>query len=224
MMAQAWRIARKDLREEWRSKESLNAAVAFAILVLLLFSFAFDPAADETRQYAGGILWLVFTFAAVLILNRTFAKERTNDCLEALLVSPVAASAIFLGKAIASFVLVLAVEAICLPAFAIFYNAQLTAGWTTLAAVIPLATWGMAVVGTVFSALTVNLHLRELMLPMLIYPMLLPAIVGAIELTRVALEGRPPTADEWFWFRLLIGFDIIFTSLALLLIEVVLVD
>lgn len=215
------RVARKDLRSELRSKESLNAAVSVTIVLLLLFSFAFDPVAEETRQWAGGLLWLVYSFAAVLIVNRAFAREIPNDCLEALRASPVPASALFLGKAIASFVLLLAVELIALPAFAVFYNVQLTARPMPLAAALLLTTWGVVTIGTVFGAVTVNLQLRELMLPVLIYPMTIPALVGAIELTSATVTNSEPLG---LWFRLLIGFDIIFTSLALMLAEVILTD
>jgi heme exporter protein B len=221
VIAAAMRVARKDLRSELRSKESLNAAVSVTIVLLLLFSFAFDPVAEETRQWAGGLLWLVYSFAAVLIVNRAFAREIPNDCLEALRASPVPASALFLGKAIASFVLLLAVELIALPAFAVFYNVQLTARPMPLAAALLLTTWGVVTIGTVFGAVTVNLQLRELMLPVLIYPMTIPALVGAIELTSATVTNSEPLG---LWFRLLIGFDIIFTSLALMLAEVILTD
>lgn len=215
------RVAGKDLRSELRGKESLNAAVSITIVLLLLFSFAFDPVAEETRQWAGGLLWLVYSFAAVLVVNRAFARELPNDCLEALRASPVPASAVFLGKAMASFVLLLFVEAIALPAFAIFYNVQLTTRPMPLAAAILLTTWGVVTIGTAFGAVTVNLQLRELMLPVLIYPMMIPALVAAIELTAASIADTQPLG---IWFRLLIGFDIIFTSLALMLAEVILTD
>lgn len=221
MIAAAMRVARKDLRSELRSKESLNAAVSVTLVLLLLFSFAFDPVAEDTNQWAGGLLWLVYSFAAVLIVNRAFARETPNDCLEALRASPVPASALFLGKAIASFVLLLAVELIALPAFAVFYNVQLTTRPMPLTAALVLATWGVVTIGTAFGAVTVNLQLRELMLPVLIYPMMIPALVAAIELTSATVTNSDPLG---LWFRLLIGFDIIFTSLALMLAEVILTD
>ena len=215
------RVAAKDLRSELRSKESLNAAVSITIVLLLLFSFAFDPAADETRQWAGGLLWLVYSFAAVLIVNRAFARETPNDCLEALRASPIPASALFLGKAVASFVLLLAVELIALPAFAIFYSVELLDRPMPLATALLLATWGVVTIGTAFGAVTVNLQLRELMLPVLIYPMMIPALVAAIELSSATVANTEPLG---LWFRLLIAFDIIFTSLALMLADVILTD
>lgn len=215
-------IAAKDLRSELRTKEALNAAVAFAIVVLVLFSFAIDRVSGEIREMSGGLLWLVFAFAGALILNRSFARELPNDCLDALLASPLSGASLFLGKALASFVLLLIVELVSLLAFGILYNLDWTRQPGLLAAVLLLGTWGMTVIGTVFSALTVNLRLRELMLPMLVYPMMIPALMAAMRLTTLLIAAEPVSNDDWIWFRLLIGFDIIFTSLALGLVEIVL--
>ncbi len=221
MIGYAMAIAGKDLRAELRGKESLNSAISLTVVLLLLFQFAFDPSSDETRQWAGGLLWLVYSFAAVLIVTRGFARELPNDCLEALRASPVPASALFLGKAVASFLILLGVEIVALPVFGIFYNVNPASSILPLAAAILLATWGVTVIGTMFGVITVNLHLRELMLPVLIYPMMIPPLVAAIELTSAAINNTIPEA---VWYRLLIGFDIIFTALALALSEVVLVD
>ena len=216
-------IAAKDLRSEFRTKEAINASLSFALVILVLFSFAFDPTSDMTREISGGLLWLVFAFAGVLLLNRSFARELPNDCLDALIASPVPTAALFLGKAIANYVLLLGIEVFCLPVFGIFFNVHWASqpGW--LALVFLLATWGMAVVGTVFSALTVNLRLREIMLPMLLYPVLIPCLMAAIQLTTPLVAGEPLTGDLFAWIRLLIGFDAIFTALALVLIDTVLV-
>jgi heme exporter protein B len=216
-------IAAKDLRSEFRTKEALNASLSFSVVILLLFSFAFDPASEMTREISGGILWLAFAFAGALILNRSFARELNNDCLEALVSSPVSPAALFLGKALASFTLLLLVEAVSLPVFGIFYNVRWTARIGPLMGVVLLATWGMTVVGTMFSALTVNLRLRELMLPALVYPMMIPALMSAMQLTTLLLAGEPVAGDNLVWVRLLAGFDIIFTALSLALVETVLV-
>ena len=220
---QSFAIAAKDLRSELRGKEAINAALSFAVVILLLFSFAFDPTVEQTREIAGGLLWLVFAFAGALILNRSFARELANDCLDALVSSPVSGAALFLGKALASTALLLGVELVCLPVFGIFYNLRWTGqiGWLVL--VLVLATWGMAVIGVMFSALTVNLRLRELMLPVLVYPMMIPALMAAMQLTTLLLAGEPITGDNFIWLRLLIGFDVIFTALAVGLVEAVLV-
>ena len=215
-------IAVKDLRSEWRSREVFNAAFSFALVVLLLFSFTFDPSGEETRGMSGGLLWLVFSFAGVLVLNRSFAREKDNDCLDALVAAPISAAAIFLGKALANAVLLLALELACLPVFGIFYNVGWTAQMGWLLPVLALGTWGIAVVGTVFSALTVNVRLRELMLPLLVFPIVVPVLMAAVQLTTTVFSGEP-MAPELGWLRLMAGFDLIFTLLAMALVEVVLV-
>jgi heme exporter protein B len=216
-------VAGKDLRAEVRTKEAINASVSFAIVILLLFSFAFDPTSELTREIAGGLLWLVFAFAGALVLNRSFARELTNDCLDVLVASPLSGSALFVGKALANYVLLLAIELICVPVFGIFYNTVLTRQLPALMLVFLLATWGLTVIGTMCSALTVNLRLRELMLPMLVYPMMIPCLMGAIQLTGPLLQGQPLSGDLLTGLRILIGFDIIFTALSLVLVETVLV-
>lgn len=223
ILRQTFTVAVKDLRSEFRTKEALNASLSFALVILLLFSFAFDPTADTTREISGGLLWLVFAFAGALILNRSFARELVNDCLDMLLASPVPSHALFLGKVLANYILLLGIEVCCLPVFGLFYRATWWEQPLWLASVFLLATWGMSVVGTVFSALTVNLRLRELMLPMLVYPMLIPCLMAAMRLTTPILAGDPMTGDVLAWMRLLVAFDIIFTALAVMLVETVLI-
>ncbi len=220
---QAWLVASKDLRTELRTKEAVNASLSFALVILLLFSFAFDPTSEQTREISGGLLWIVFAFAGALILNRSFARELVNDCLDALVASPVSGAALFLGKSAANLALLLAVELVCLPVFGVFYNVRWTHNFWPLLLVLVLGTWGLTVIGTMFSALTVNLRLRELMLPTLVYPLMIPGLVAAIQLTTALLAGEPLSGDLYNWLRLLAGFDIIYTALALTLADTVLV-
>jgi heme exporter protein B len=196
--------------------------LSFSIIILLLFSFAFDPTSEQIVELSGGLLWLVFAFASALVINRSFARDLPNDCLDALLASPVSGAALFFGKAIANFVLLLAIELISLPVFGVFYNVDWTRQIWPLMAVVLLTTWGLSVVGTTFSAMTVNMRLRELMLPMLVYPILIPCLLAAITLSAELIAGKPLTPDSLVWMRLLIGFDVIYTALALTLVEVVL--
>jgi heme exporter protein B len=214
-------IARKDLRTEFRTKEALNASVSFALVVLLLFSFAFDLGRDEFYDISGGLLWLVFTFAGALIVNRSFIREVPNDCLDVLIASPMPAWSLFLGKVIASFVLLLIVELVSLPIYGLFNNLQWLRAFWPLFGVMVLATWGITVTGVAFSAVTVNVRLRELMLPVLHYPLLIPLLVGAMQVSTVLIKGEP--ADVFQELRIVIVFDLIFTSLALYLIEFILV-
>ena len=216
-------IAGKDLRAELRGKETINASLSFSLVILLLFSFAFDPTADETRAICGGLLWLVFAFAGALVLNRSFARELPNDCLDALIASPLPPSALFMGKVMANMLILMTVEIICLPIFGLFYNVNWTQQFGMLLLVLVLTTWGLTVVGTMFSALTVNMRLRELMLPTLIYPIMIPGLLAAIQLTTLLAVGEPLTPDYYPWLKLLAGFDLIYTLLGLALVDTVLV-
>jgi len=217
-------IMMKDLRAEMRTKEALNASLAFSIVILVLFSFAFDPGSETIMEFSGGLLWLVYSFAGALVLNRSFAREKDNDCLDALIASPAPPGALFLGKALANCALLLAVELVSLAAFALFYDVRIGAHqfWLILM-VTALATWAMTVIGTMFSALTVNLRLRELMLPILVYPFMIPALMAAMLLTTDLMAGMSIWGNDSIWVRVLVAFDFVFTALAVVFIDVVLV-
>jgi heme exporter protein B len=214
-------IARKDLVTEFRTRDALNASVSFALVVLMLFSFAFDLARDEFYDISGGLLWLVYTFAGALIVNRSFVREVPNDCLDVLIASPMPAWALFLGKTVAGFVLLMIVELASLPVFGLFNNIIWIPSFFPHLGLMMLATWGITVTGVAFSAVTVNVRLRELMLPVLHYPLLVPLLIGAMQISTVLLKGEG--ADIFQEMRIVIVFDLIFTSLALYLIEFILV-
>jgi heme exporter protein B len=201
----------------------MNAAVSFAVVVLLLFSLAFDPIENpETKDLSGGLLWIVYLFAGVLLLNRSFVRETAGDCLDALVASPVPGSAIFLGKAVANTVMLLTLELISLPVFAVFYDINVVQRPGLLALVCLLGSWALSSVGTIFSAITANNRLRELMLPLLVFPITVPALMACVDLTRVILLGEP-LGDSAVWLRMPLGFDLIFTLLGAILLEPVLV-
>src|SRR5450756_1107864 len=157
----------------------------------------------------------------VAMFNRSFARELSNDCLDALISAPIPGAALFLGKALANYILVLAVELIALPLFGVFYNVRWTAQFWQLMMVIALATWGMTVTGTMFSALTVNIRLREVMLPILNFPILIPALLGAMQLTSALVAGKLITAANEAWLKMLIGFDVMYTAVSVFLVETV---
>jgi heme exporter protein B len=217
-------IARKDLAVELRTKESINAAGAFAIVILLLFSFAFDPDSEQIKEIGGGLLWLVFAFAGALVFNRSFARELPNDCLDTLLASPLSPASLLVGKALATFVMLIAMEIVSVLVFGIFFNVNWTRHIGELSLVFALGTWGISMLGAVFGALTVNLRLRELMLPIIIYPLLIPLLIAAIELTKLLLSNQPASPSDFLWAKILIVFDVVFTALAVMLAETVLVS
>jgi heme exporter protein B len=223
-LRQSLTIAVKDLRSEWRTKEALNASTAFSLVILVLFSFIFDSASPDFREMTGGLLWMVYAFAGVLLLNRSFARETVNDCLDGLLAAPLSAAALFTGKALANFILLMAIELISLPVFALFYGVHWVAVFQPLLFVMVLGTWGLTVIGTAFSALTLNLRLRELMLPTMIFPLMIPALMSAMTLTTDLLSGVPIGKDNMIWIRVLVAFDFIFTIVAASVIDSVLLE
>ncbi len=218
----AWTVAAKDLRCEMRDRQVLNAAISFALVVLLMFSFTFDPNTNvEVRSLSGGLLWVVYLFAGVLVLNRSVARETTNDSLEALVAAPLSGESLFLGKTLASFVLILAVELISLPVFGIFYDISWVPRFGQLLPVFALGGWSFAAVGTTFGAVTARNRMRELMLPLLLFPICLPALVACMSLTWAVFDPTAVT-ETGPWLRLLVGFDVIYTLLGMLVMEPIL--
>lgn len=211
-------IFRKDLMAERRTKDVSIAILLFGFTVAVAFAFAFDPTSDEARRIAGGLLWLAFLFASLLGLNRSFARETANDCLQGLRLMPVDLGSIYLGKLLSNLLFMLAAELVLLPVFNIFFNLNLfeRPGW--LALILLLGTWGVASLGTIFSAVSANTRMRELMLPMLLLPLTIPVLIAAIESTTILLSGLPMREAE-IWIKLLAGFDVIFTVLAWLLFD-----
>lgn len=214
----AWAIAAKDLLLEFRSRTAFLSALVFTALVLAIFNFARDPTAVSALDLAPGILWITFSFAGLLGLNRAFALERENRALDGLLLSPASRTALYLGKVIANLVFVGAVEAVALPLFALFFNLPLLPVLPGLAVVIALATIGFVVVGTLMSSIAVNTRFAELMLPVLMLPFLVPPVTSAVQMTARLLAGRP-FSEIGGWLRLLVAYDVAFLVICILVFE-----
>ncbi len=209
----------KDLRLEWRSKDAINAMLFFSLLVVVIFSFAFDPTAEESRRIAGGLIWVAFLFAAVVALNQTWARELRNQVLDAYRVSPAPANPLFLAKAVGNFIFVIVLEALMAPLFIVFYKLRaLGAAWELLPIAI-LGTWAFVVNGTFFAALSIRTKNREIMLPLLLFPISIPALLGMVNATTAILTGEESAR---FWIALLLAYDVVFTAACLLLFETVL--
>lgn len=209
---------RKDLRLEWRSKDALNAMGFFALLVVVIFALSFDPTAEESRRIAGGIFWVAFLFAAVVALNQTWAREMRNQVLDAYRVSPAPASALFFGKVLGNFLFVGAIEAVVAPLFIVFYNLRPLGPAWQLVAVFLLGTWALVANGTFFAALSLRTRNREVMLPLLLFPISVPALLSMVEATTTILGGD---GSAGMWIKMLAGYDVIFTVAGLLLFELV---
>jgi heme exporter protein B len=214
-----WTHLRKDLQLEWRSRDSINGMLFFALLVVVVFSLAFDPTAAMSRQIAGGILWVALLFASITALNQAWTREQRNRVLEAQRLAPSPPSALFLGKALANLLFVAIVEAVLAPLFIVFYNLHaLGQGWL-FAVVMPLGTWALVCNGTFFAALGLRTRNRELLLPLILFPISIPALLGMMQATTAILTGE---FDPGVWIRLLVAYNIAFTTVCLLLFETVL--
>ena len=215
---------RKDLRLEWRSRDSINGMLFFALLVVVVFGLAFDPTGypATTRQIAGGILWVAILFASITALNLSWTRELRNQVLEAQRMAPSPASALFVGKALANMLFVMAVEAVLAPIFIIFFNLHVLGNAWLLALILPLGTWALVVNGTFFAALGLRARNRELLLPLLLLPISLPALLGMVQGTTGILTTDLDAIQIKTWIEQLAGYDIIFTTICILLFETVL--
>jgi heme exporter protein B len=218
----AFAILRKDLRAEFRTKEVFNSSAVFALLVIVTFSMAFEPTSEQARALSGGLLWVAFAFAAMLGLSRTFAREVPNDCLQGLRMAPVSASSIYIGKLLSNFVFLGMIQLIVLPIFGLFYNVTLRPVAAQLVLVVLLGSWGLSAIGTTFAAIATSIRLRELMLPVLLFPIELPLILYLVESTTALITGADAIIELNVWLRMALGFDIIFTVLSLFLFEYIL--
>jgi heme exporter protein B len=208
---------RRDLRIELRARDAINAMVFYAVLVIVIFSFAFDP--QDVRPLLGGVLWLAFLFSGLVSLDRAFLREIPEGVLAGIRLSPASRAALIAGKCSSSFVFILAIECILLPLFAAFFNVPRTAHWGWISITILLGTWAIAINGGYFSAMSTQTRNRALMLPLLLLPVSLPAILAMVEATQAYISG---TAGLGFALKLLFGYDVIFTTLALALADIVL--
>lgn len=214
-----WAHLWKDLRLEWRSKDAINGMLFFSLLVVVLFSFAFDPTMGVSRHIAGGILWVALLFASVTALNQTWTRELRNQVLDAQRMAPSPASALFVAKVLANFLFVTLIQIVLAPLFIVFYNLHaLGQGWWMLL-VLPLGTLALVVNGTFFAALSLRARTREMLLPLILFPITVPALLAMVQSTTGILTGE---FDPGLWIRLLAGYDIIFMALCLLLFETIL--
>jgi heme exporter protein B len=212
----------RDLRLELRSRDAFNAMLFYALLIIVIFSFAFEAGMDlPTRSranVAGGLLWVAFLFAGIISLDRAFLREQPESCLTGIKMSPASRSAAISGKFASSFILMLLVEAVLLPLFAVLFNTPATAHWGWIGLTVVLGTWALAATGTYFSAVSTHTRSRTLLLPLLLLPVSIPAIIATVQATQVLLLGQGVAN---YWLKILVGYDIVFTALGLLLADVV---
>lgn len=221
--ARASAIAWKDLTTERRTKANFNAVVFLATLMLLLFGFALGPDADALRAAGAGILWLTVLFSGVLAFNRSYQLELDNGALEALLMYPGDRRAIFLGKLVSNLAFVLLVLVVVVPIAAILFDLAVVTPFFGLVTVLLLGTFGFVTLGTFYAAMASRSRAREVLLPLLLFPMLIPLLVGSVEATSALLQGDA-MGHSIAWLKLLVAFDIIFFVASLFAFEYVIED
>jgi len=200
----------KELKTEFRSRELLTTTIVFIIIVLVLFSFTFDPLSDEARRFGAGLLWLAFLFAASLMLQPCFLREQTNDTLSALRLSVSDPFAIFLAKLAANTLFLMVTELLLLPVFAVMYSVAIVSVLHWLVLVFFLGSLGVSIAGTALSSISAQARMRELLLPLLLLPMLTPILIACTEVTAALLDRSPYVL--WKGIGFLVAFDIVFLT------------
>ena len=218
MIATVFTHLAKDLRIEWRSKDAINSMLFFALLVVVLFSLAFDPRGAFARQIAGGVLSVATMFASVSALNQAWAREIRHQVMDAQRMAPSEGAALYLAKVIANFLFVSIVQLVLAPVFLVMYNLRVEGNGWLLLLVLPLGTWALVGNGTFFAALAIRSRNREMLLPLLLFPIFVPALLAMVLATTAILTGE---SDPALWIKLLAGYDVIFTTVSLLLFDVI---
>jgi heme exporter protein B len=208
----------KDLAAEWRSRELFSAMLVFALLVIFLFNFALELDAQARASVTSGVLWVTFIFAGTLGLNRSLAVEKDRGCLDGLLLAPVDRNAIYAGKALSNLIVMLLVAAIVLPAYSLLYNINLFHPGLLL--VIFLGSTGYAAVGTLLASMSIQARTRDILLPILLFPIALPLMVAAVKASSGFLQGLP-WGELTHWLNLLVAYDVIFITGAFMVFEII---
>lgn len=217
-LSQVKAIVWKDFVTELKTRELFSSMFVFAVLVMLIFIFSLNLSVVKANQVGPGVLWVAILFAGTLGLNRSFTLEKENGCLQGLMLAPVDRSAIYFGKMLSNLAFLLIMETFLLPVFMIFFNVDLASHLGPLLAVIFMGTLGFSALGTLLSSLSSNLKTREIMLPILLYPLIVPIAIGSVQLTGQILDGKS-LADMMNWVALIICFDIIFISASIMTID-----
>jgi heme exporter protein B len=216
-LSTVWMVFRKDALLELRSRETLTAMATFGIMTLLLYNFALPLDGDRTGELAPGLLWVTVMFTAILGLGKTFAPERGNDVIDAIVSSPAPKPALFLGKLASNLLFIGLIELFLLPLFAVFFTVGPDARWGYMIGALALGTFGMATLGALFSAMTVTLKAREVIFPLLLLPLIAPVIIATAHALSAYVTGDIDAADPWM--RLLAIADFIYLIASLWVFE-----
>ena len=219
MTSALWTHLVKDLRIEWRSREAINSMLFFALLVVVLFSLAFSPRGAFSQEISGGVICVATLFASMSALNQAWAREIRHQVLDAQRMAPTPGADLFLAKVMANFLFVSIVQLVLAPVFLVFYNLRVQGQAWQLALVLPLGTWALVANGTFFAALSIRSRNRELLLPLILFPIFMPALLAMVNATTAIFTGE---FDPAIWIKLLVAYDIIYTTVSILLFDTVL--
>ncbi|CCQ89363.1 putative heme exporter protein CcmB [Nitrospina gracilis 3/211] len=211
-------IAAKDFSTEFKTRELFSSMFVFGLLVILIFIFSVDLSLVNANAVGPGVLWVAILFAGTLGLNRSFTLEKENGCLQGLILTPVDRSAIYFGKMVSNLAFLLVMEAFLLPVFMVFFNIDLVPHLGPLLVVLFLGTLGFSALGTLLSSLSSNLKTREIMLPILLYPLMVPIAIGSVRMTSQILMGKT-LADNLNWLGLTLCFDVIYIGVSIMTID-----
>lgn len=221
-LRQGWHIFRKDLLLEWRSKQVISSMLIFSVLVVAIFAFAFPPSKALTEAVFPGMIWVAFTFAGMLGLNRAFISEKQQDCLMGLMLATSNSISIYIGKTTGVLFLMFFMEVISLPLFFIFFGYTIKGSIGLLILVIFLGTLGFATVGTLLGAVAANTKTSEILLPLILFPIIIPILIASVKATGLILVDSSQVEQLATWIRLLIAYDVIFLVVPMMLFEYVL--
>lgn len=217
-LSRAWTIAQKDIVSELRSRETVFSMLLFGFLVILIFNFGIEPGLREENLVKPGVLWAAFTFAGILGLNRSFASEKENDCLQGLLLCPVDRAVIYVGKFIGNFLFTFIMGMFVFLFFSILYNVDLVGTLVPMAVIIFLATIGFSAVGTLLSSVSVGLKARDVLLSILLFPVIVPVVLAAAKSSAQVLDGAGLTGAG-MWPALLVVYDVIFLAISVMIFD-----
>ena len=219
--SQVTTIIWKDFITEIKTRELFSSMFIFALLVVIIFIFSINLSLIQASEVGPGVLWVAFLFAGTIGLNRSFMLEKENGCLQGLLLAPMDRTALYFGKLVSNFVFLLIMEVLTLPLFMVFFNIDLLPHLLPLLYVIFVGTLGFCAVGTLLSSLSANLKTRDIMLPILLYPLIIPIIIGSVRMTGQVLAGEP-LSNMMNWVSLTLCFDIIYIAISIMVIDFVL--
>jgi len=209
-LSHIWFLVKKDLISEFRSKEIVSSMLIFSVLIVVIFSFAFEPDRETIQKVFPGIIWVSFIFAGTLGLNRSFISEQDNGAIMGLMLGVIEPGVIYLAKSITNFVFLLVIQVVTLPVVFILFDTSVKGSYLQLMLVIILGSWGFIFMGTFMSTFSVNTKFSEILLPIILFPIIIPLIIAAVQATGIIINQESP-GEFLIWLKVLVAFDVIFT-------------